>query len=56
MELNKYALAEMRCETELKVVPGATHLFEETGALEAVARMAADWFRVHLHTHPEAGK
>jgi hypothetical protein len=39
---------------ELKIVPGATHLFEEPGALEAVARLAADWFRRHLHSHSEA--
>jgi putative phosphoribosyl transferase len=33
---------------ELKIVPGATHLFEETGKLEEVARLAADWFRKRL--------
>ena len=51
--LNEEAFAELRCKKELKIVPGATHLFEEPGALEAVARMAADWFRAHLHSHPE---
>ncbi|MBV8177051.1 MAG: alpha/beta hydrolase [Verrucomicrobia bacterium] len=50
IRLNEEALAELRCEKELKIVPGATHLFEEPGTLEAVARLAADWFRRHLHT------
>ena len=54
IRLNKEALAELRCEKELKIVPGATHLFEEPGALEAVARLAADWFRRHFRTHSEA--
>ena len=54
IRLNKEALAELRCEKELKIVLGATHLFEEPGALEAVARLAADWFRRHFHTHSEA--
>ena len=53
IRLNEEALAELRCEKELKIVPDATHLFEEPGALEAVARLAADWFRRHLHTHSE---
>ncbi|MGA9576460.1 MAG: alpha/beta hydrolase [Terrimicrobiaceae bacterium] len=52
--LNEKAFAELRCKKELKIVPGATHLFEEPGALEAVANLAADWFRRHLHTHSEA--
>jgi putative phosphoribosyl transferase len=54
IELNEAAFAELRCKKELQIVPGATHLFEEPGALEAVARLAADWFREHLHMHPEA--
>ena len=54
LELNQEALAKLRCEKELKIVSGATHLFEEPGALEAVARLAADWFRRYLHTHSEA--
>lgn len=41
--LNQAAAARLRCEHELTVVPGATHLFEEPGALEAVARSARDW-------------
>ena len=48
--LNEAAFAELRCEKELKVIPGATHLFEEPGALESVARLAADWFRNHLRS------
>lgn len=44
IDLNKHALAQMSCEKQLVIVPGATHLFEEAGALEQVARLAADWF------------
>ena len=50
IEMNEEALARMRCEKELKIVPGATHLFEEPGTLQAVAGLAADWFRRHLHS------
>jgi pimeloyl-ACP methyl ester carboxylesterase len=46
--LNREALAKLRCDKELTIVPGATHLFEEEGALEQVANLAADWFRRHL--------
>lgn len=46
--MNRHALAELRCEKELAIVPGATHLFEEPGALEEVARLAGDWFSRHL--------
>jgi putative phosphoribosyl transferase len=49
IEMNELALAHLRCEKELKIVPGATHLFEEPGTLEQVAHLAADWFRGHLH-------
>jgi putative phosphoribosyl transferase len=48
IELNRRALALMRCEAELVIVPGATHLFEEPGALEEVARLAAGWFNARL--------
>jgi pimeloyl-ACP methyl ester carboxylesterase len=44
IRLNEEALAELRCEKQLRIVPGATHLFEEPGTLEAVARLAADGF------------
>jgi len=46
--LNEQALATMQCEKELAVVPGATHLFEEHGALEQVSALAGDWFASHL--------
>lgn len=49
IRLNEEALAKLRCEKELTIIPRATHLFEEKGALEQVARLAADWFQRHLH-------
>jgi pimeloyl-ACP methyl ester carboxylesterase len=49
VELNRAALARLRTEARLEIVPGATHLFEEPGALEAVARLAREWFLQHLH-------
>jgi putative phosphoribosyl transferase len=48
IELNQEATAQLRVERQLVIVPGATHLFEEPGALEQVARLAADWFLRHL--------
>ena len=48
IDMNQDAMAQMRCQVELKIVPGATHLFEEPGALEAVASLASDWFTQHL--------
>ncbi|HQR36454.1 MAG TPA: dienelactone hydrolase family protein [Blastocatellia bacterium] len=48
IRLNEEALAQLRCVKKLKIVPGATHLFEEPGTLEEVARLAADWFRLQL--------
>ncbi|MFA6229296.1 MAG: alpha/beta family hydrolase [Rhodanobacter sp.] len=48
LELNRQAQARMRCETSLEVVPGATHLFEEPGALQAVVELSRDWFKMHL--------
>ena len=44
LELNRKAQAKLRCAHQLTVVPGATHLFEEPGALDAVAQLACDWF------------
>jgi len=38
----------MRCEVKLEIIPGATHLFEEPGALEKVATLASDWFAKHI--------
>lgn len=46
--LNEEAYAQLRCPKELKIVPHATHLFEEPGKLEEVARLSAEWFRRHL--------
>ena len=52
-ELNKSARdALVHCDCDLKIVPGATHLFEERGTLEEVARLAADWFVRHLASTP----
>jgi putative phosphoribosyl transferase len=48
LRLNRLALEELRCTKELTVVPGATHLFEEPGTLEEVARLATVWFSRHL--------
>jgi putative phosphoribosyl transferase len=48
IELNREAFERLRCEKKLEIVPGATHLFEEPGALEEVARLARDWFRRFL--------
>jgi len=47
IELNEQARDRMRCEVKLEIVPGATHLFEEPGALESVAQLASDWFSLH---------
>jgi pimeloyl-ACP methyl ester carboxylesterase len=48
IQLNRMALARLRCEKELAVVPGAAHLFEEPGALDAVAELAREWFQRYL--------
>jgi dienelactone hydrolase len=48
LALNREALEQLEVETALEIVPGATHLFEEPGALEQVARLARDWFTRHL--------
>ena len=46
--MNREALAQLGCEKRMEIVPGATHLFEEPGTLEEVARLARDWFDRHL--------
>lgn len=46
--LNEEAYARLRCEKMLTIVPGATHLFEEAGALERVSKLASDWFVKHM--------
>ena len=48
IDLNRQAFSRLAAEKEMRIVPGATHLFEEKGALEEVARLAADWFRRYL--------
>jgi dienelactone hydrolase len=48
IELNQSAYDRLKCEKELKIVAGATHLFEEPGKLESVANLAAEFFRQHL--------
>lgn len=48
LERNRAALEELDCETNLEVVEGASHLFEEPGTLERVATLAADWFTTYL--------
>jgi putative phosphoribosyl transferase len=48
LQLNSDAASQLRCEHALEVVPRATHLFEEPGALDVVAELAADWFLTHL--------
>lgn len=48
IEMNEEAFLRMDCEKKVEIVPGATHLFEETGTLEAVADLSRDWFVQHL--------
>jgi putative phosphoribosyl transferase len=48
IEMNRDAMRQMRAPVEMEIVPGATHLFEERGALEQVTQLAADWCRRHL--------
>jgi pimeloyl-ACP methyl ester carboxylesterase len=48
LDLNEEARLFLHCESDLRLVPGATHLFAEPGALEAVAQLARDWFLGHL--------
>jgi putative phosphoribosyl transferase len=49
IELNRFAMDQMTNKTELVIILGATHLFEEPGKLEEVARFSADWFLRYLH-------
>ena len=48
IELNEEAYDQLTCEKQMVLVPHATHLFEEPGTLEEVARMARDWFQRYL--------
>jgi putative phosphoribosyl transferase len=52
LELNREAYELLKCPRQLDVVPGATHLFSEPGALEEVARLAKEWFLRHLQPRP----
>jgi putative phosphoribosyl transferase len=49
LDLNRQAQEHMTCPTQLRVIPGATHLFEERGALRTAAEAARDWFLTHLN-------
>jgi hypothetical protein len=56
LALNRRTIAHLRCEARLTIVPEATHLFEEPGALELVASLAATWFTRHFKSaSPDAG-
>jgi pimeloyl-ACP methyl ester carboxylesterase len=48
IDLNRWAFGQLRCEKKLVIVPGASHLFEEPGALDEVARLAREWFVSYL--------
>jgi dienelactone hydrolase len=48
LEMNREALEQLRCPKDLRVVPGASHLFEEPGTLERVSELAKEWFVQHL--------
>jgi pimeloyl-ACP methyl ester carboxylesterase len=54
--LNRQAMAQMRTQVELAIVPGATHLFEEPGALAQVATLAGNWFTSHLQGRARYGR
>ncbi len=54
LDLNRDALAALRCEKQLAIVPGATHLFEEAGTLDQVIELAGRWFCRHLGAEDEA--
>lgn len=49
---NQMAFASLRCPKSMQLIPGASHLFEEPGTLEAVRSLASDWFTEHLRQHP----
>jgi pimeloyl-ACP methyl ester carboxylesterase len=53
--LNRDAFAQLRCEKQLRVVPGAGHLFDEPGTIEQVAQQAADWFEQHFIQRSQTG-
>ena len=49
LALNLEAYGQLRCDKRLAIVPGATHLFEEPGALTEVSRLASEWFALQFH-------
>jgi putative phosphoribosyl transferase len=51
--MNRQAFTHLRVEKRLDIVPGATHLFEEPGALEQVAHIAREWLLTHLKPYTE---
>lgn len=51
--LNRRAYERLRCEKRMEIVPGATHLFEEPGKLQEVAKLASHWFAVHMQRPSE---
>ena len=55
LQLNRAALERLRCEKQLEIIPGATHLFEEPGALEKVASAASEWFHRFLNPSRDLG-
>ncbi|MFN7922025.1 MAG: dienelactone hydrolase family protein [Bryobacteraceae bacterium] len=54
LDLNRQAQRQLRCPSRLAVIPGATHLFEEPGALDEVTRLAREWFLSHLAGRTDA--
>jgi len=54
IDLNQEAFGRLQCEKEIEIIPGATHLFEEPGALEQVAQLAAKWFVARLKSEPRS--
>ena len=56
IEMNRQAYARLRCEKEIEIVPGATHLFEVPGTMDQVAHFAAEWFQTHLHSSRRSAK
>lgn len=54
LQINRRAFRRLQCQRELVVIPGATHHFEEPGALEHVASLATGWFQRHLNPGPSA--
>lgn len=55
IELNRQAFARLNTVKAIEIIPGATHLFPEPGALETVIELAGRWFATHLLAHPRAG-